>query len=90
MAETRNVQIPLALFKSIIQFFEFLDFSTYSFPAVYGCDAILRELRKKQLSINLHSAFAQVARAKDDAQRDLAMSDYINLKKRIDGRIRPG
>jgi hypothetical protein len=66
MAETRNVQIPYHLFTQIIGFFEYLSISHHEFPAIFGCDAILSDLRAKQQRLNLHAAYASSCHAKDD------------------------
>jgi len=80
MSESRNVQIPLPLFKLIILFFECLDVSGYELPAVLKLDAILTELRDKQRRLNLHAAYSAAVLEKDHEQRRSAYAAYAKLK----------
>lgn len=82
MAAPSNVQIPLALFKSLISFFEYLNISGYCFPVVFNYNAMLSELRAKQHRMNLHTAYTKAAVAKDGDQRRSAFASYSELKKR--------
>ena len=80
MAESQNVQIPLSLFRKIMSFFEFMSFSSYTFPAFYELNDIISELREKQHKINLRTVYTKTIYAKDDEQRHSARRDYLKLK----------
>ena len=72
----------MELFNKIVVFFEWLDFSNYDIPHMYGFDRVLSDLRDKQHKINLHTAYTNTIYAKDDAQNRIARTNYVMLKKR--------
>jgi len=77
----KNVQIPLELFKNIIEFVDCCDTA--------GCDPELQKLYNdvisgltaKQKSIELRDAYAKVVFADGDNQREQAKIAYIEQKK---------
>jgi len=81
MDETLNVKISMKLFGDIVVILEWLEFSNCAIPHAFKLDTVLSDLREKQLKINLHSAYTKKICAKDDAQRRIACSDYLKLKK---------
>ena len=85
MSESQNIQIPTTLFKRIIALFEYLDISGHTLSNIYDYRSVLLELREKQHSINLRSAYTKILYAKNDAQRNAAQAAYLKLKyKRSD------
>ena len=84
MSDYQNVQIPAALFDKLLVFFEYLDISNQKFPELFGCHGMLSDLREKQDSINLRSAFTKMKQATGDVQRRSAYADYMKLKRKRD------
>jgi hypothetical protein len=77
-----NVQIPLALFREILFFFDSLSLGGYSIPAIYKFDRMHAELRAKQDKINLRAAYSNSIIAKGDDQRRIAYLNYQRLKNK--------
>ena len=82
MAESQNIQIPIALFRDITLFFDLLSLSGISIPKIYKFEYLHEELNKKQNKINLRTAYTRMARAKDDEQRIAAKKDYVTIKQK--------
>lgn len=81
MAESQNIQIPMALFKDIMCFFNLFSLSQVNIPKHFKFEYLYDELRKKQDNINLRAAYTRMVQAKEDEQRLAAKKDYTNLKK---------
>ena len=80
MKSHQNVQIPLALFKDMIEFFYYLEFSSHCFPSIFNVRGMLTQLEIKQDSINRRKAYANIIHAKDEVQKNSARADYMQLK----------
>lgn len=87
MTDSKNVQIPYELFSQIMGFFCYLSISSYRFPCIYDFDSMHSGLRRKQLQINLRTAYTKVARASDQDQKDIAMANYLSLKRKTQSSI---
>jgi hypothetical protein len=80
MPDNQNVQIPMSLFRKISDFFICVSFGNYIFPAIYGFDDILAQLRAKQDKINLRTAYTNSILAKDEQHKMQAYANYQKLK----------
>ena len=84
MADTqkqKNVQIPLALFREIIEFVEYMDQCSLDRLFDDMCDSILAQLRAKQDSMALRENYADIIYAKDDDKRHDARMKYLHMKR---------
>jgi len=79
-AKQRNIQIPLVLFKKIIELLEYWDVSGYDLTIQSEHHAVLCALRTKQSSLDLRKAYSQIIYAKDEDQRDEARMRYLRQK----------
>jgi len=82
MNDSRNIQIPLSLFRKITSVFDYLLFSNTIIPVILDFDSVVCELRDKQHKINLRAAYTNTVIAKGDEQKRLAYERYLSLKKR--------
>ena len=82
MTESQNIQIPMTLFKDLVGFFNLVSLSKINFSKLYKFEDIHEHLRKKQDSINLHTAYTKMARARNDEQRLAARKDYMTLRSK--------
>ena len=80
MTESRNVQIPLTLFKKIMMVFDYLIIKDHAFPSSCDVENIYSELCEKQLKLNIRTAYTNTILAKDDNQKGLAYANYNKLK----------
>lgn len=79
--KTPNVQIPLTLFKKIIEVLECWDVSRYDCVIQDEYRDILSALRAKQDNIDLRDAYAKILHAQDDDQRHAARMIYLQQKR---------
>ena len=82
MITPQQVQIPLALFTKIVEFFEYLNISKIELPVLFDLNSILSELHDKQNRINMRTAYTNIVTSKNDGQRRTAYYNYSKLKKR--------
>ncbi|MDR0286136.1 MAG: hypothetical protein LBI03_00270 [Clostridiales bacterium] len=80
MSESKNIQIPISLFRDVVGLLEKINIGDYKIPRLYNLDGILSELRKKLDNINLRYAYSNIVHAKYDEQRYLARNTYVKLK----------
>jgi len=80
MSGSQNAQIPMKLFKDIMAFFYYLEFSNHHFPSLFDVHGMFLELEKKQKSINLRKSYENIIYAKDDEQKRSARDDYLKLR----------
>ena len=81
MDNKQNVQIPKALFDKITTFFECANLADYNIPAMLGCKDILLELRKKQNSINLRTAYTNMIYSNGVEEKQIARANYQKFKQ---------
>ena len=78
----QKVQIPFELFHKISFLVDCLHLSNIELPAIYKLDEIRSELKKKTHSINLRTAYQKIIYANDESQKNFAIMQYSNMKKK--------
>ena len=78
---SKNITIPYALFLKIMTLLDSWDLSDYSQHTVEDYFDVLCALQKKQLSIELRNAYAQIINADSPEERHDARMTYL-LEKR--------
>jgi len=79
----KNVQIPLDIFKKLIEFLEYWDVSQLD-PGIHNDYTImLTALHKKRDSLDLRDSYAKIIHADDDDKRFSARMDYLQHKRLI-------
>ena len=84
MADTqkqKNVQIPLALFREIVEFVEYMEQCNLDILFADMRDSILAGLRAKQDSMALRENYADIIYAKDEDKRHDARMKYLHMKR---------
>lgn len=82
MASTqKNIQIPLSLFKEIVEFVEYMDNSCLDTAFAAMCGSILAGLSAKQDSMALREHYADIVHAMDDDKRHNARMRYLEMKR---------
>ena len=79
----KNVKIPELLLRQTIDVMERFDISDYGFDFQHDFDTALFALLKKQQSIDLRDAYAQIIFAEDEDARFNARMRYLKSKRRI-------
>ena len=77
----KNIQIPLTLFKEIIEFVEYMDDTKLDILLADMCDSILAQLRAKQDSMALREIYADIVYAKDEDKQHVARMHYLQMKR---------
>ena len=78
--KSKNIQIPLDLFKQIIELLEYWDASGYDLAIQDERYSVLSALRHKQGKLDLRDAYAKIIYAADEDQRDTARMRYLQKK----------
>ena len=77
----KNIQIPLPLFKEILEFMEYMDDAKLDILFADMCDSILAQLRAKQDSMALREHYADIVHAKDEDKQHAAHMHYLQMKR---------
>jgi len=77
----KNIQIPLTLFKEIIEFVEYMDDAKLDILFADMCDSILTQLRAKQDSMALREIYSDIVFAKDEDKQHAARMHYLQMKR---------
>jgi len=77
----KNIQIPLTLFKEIVEFLEYMNGFNLDILFTDMRDSILSQLRAKQDSMSLREIYADIIYAKDDDKRHDARMHYLQMKR---------
>jgi hypothetical protein len=77
----KNIQIPLLLFKEILEFMEYMDDANLDILFADMCDSILAQLRAKQDSIALREHYSDIVLAKDEDRQHAARMLYLQMKR---------
>ena len=83
MAEPKNVQISYALFKSLLDVFEYIDVSKYDVVFQEMYNGVLEDLQEKKRRMDLRETYGKLAAANktdnEDAQIE-ARIKYLQKK----------
>lgn len=77
----KNVKIPLSLLSQTISLLEHLDMSDYDYSIQMDYDNILYAFLKKQQSLELREAYANIIFAEDENTRFEARMRYLQQKR---------
>ena len=80
----KNVEIPLALLKSLITLLEYWDVSLFDRSVRDDYWDALWSLKVKLLKLDLRDAYARIVKAPDDNTRHKARIEYLQLKNQFD------
>jgi len=84
MAMVKNVEIPLALAKSLITLLEYWDVSLFDRPVRDDYWDALWSLKLKLLKLDLHDADERIVKAPNDNARHKARIEYLQLKRQFE------
>jgi len=84
MAVAKNVEIPLALLKSLIMLLEYWDVSLFDRSVRDDYWDALWSLKMKLLKLDLRDAYTRIVKAPDDNARHRARIEYLQLKNQFD------
>jgi hypothetical protein len=82
MNMSKNVMIPLSLFKRVIGLLEYWDIPENHDLRCEYCD-VLRELKVKIQKLELRDAYSKIISADNDDARFDARIDYLRLKRNL-------
>ena len=80
----KNVEIPLALLKSLIMLLEYWDVSLFDRSVRDDYWDALWSLKMKLLKLDLRDAYTRIVKAPDDNARHRARIEYLQLKNQFD------
>ena len=80
----KNVEIPLALLKSLVTLLEFWDVSLFDRSVRDDYWDALWSLKMKLLKLDLRDAYARIVKAPDDNAKHRARIEYLQLKNQFD------
>jgi len=80
----KNVEIPLALLKSLITLLEYWDVSLFDRSVRDDYWDALWFLKLKLLKLDLRDAYSRIVKAPDDNARHNARIEYLQLKNQFD------
>jgi D-lyxose ketol-isomerase len=78
---SRNITIPFSVFSKVIELLDCWDVSDYSLSTQEDYFDVLFALRKKQQSIELRNAYAQIITADSPDERHDARMQYLQQKR---------
>jgi len=84
MAKGKNVEIPLALLKSLITLLEYWDVSLFDRSVRDDYWDALWSLKLKLLKLDLRDAYSKIVKAPNDNARHMARIEYLQLKNQFD------
>ena len=84
MAMVKNVEIPLALVKSLITLLEYWDVSLFDRPVRDDYWDALWSLKLKLLKLDLRDADERIVKAPNDNARHKARIEYLQLKRQFE------
>jgi hypothetical protein len=76
----KNIQIPISLFNSIIEFMDSLDISKFDTILLIMYKGVQYGLRRKRISMIHRETFAAVVNADDEKKRLASLDNYVNTK----------
>jgi len=83
--QQKNIQIPVTLFKDIVEFMEYLDESNWIcerdilFRDMYS--SIMNQIQTKQDSMALRKNYEAIIYAKDECARHDSRNHYLRMKR---------
>ena len=80
----KNVEIPLALLKSLITLLEYWDVSLFDRSVRDDYWYALWALKLKLLKLDLRDAYTRIVKAPNDDARHIARIEYLQLKNQLD------
>ena len=80
----KNVEIPLALLKSLITLLEYWDVSLFDRSVRDDYWDALWFLKLKLLKLDLRDAYSKIVKAPNDNARHMARIEYLQLKNQFD------
>jgi len=80
----KNVEIPLALLKSLVTLLEYWDVSLFDQSVRDDYWYALWALKLKLLKLDLRDAYARIVKAPNDDARHTARIEYLQLKRQFD------
>jgi hypothetical protein len=83
MAMGKNVEIPLALLKSLVTLLEYWDVSLFDRSVRDDYWDALWFMRLKLLKPDLHDAYSRIVKAPNDNARHKARMEYLQLKNQF-------
>jgi hypothetical protein len=84
MAMGKNVEIPLALLKSLVTLLEYWDVSLFDRSVRDDYWDALWSLKLKLLKLDLRDAYSRIVKAPNDDARHKARIEYLQLKNQFD------
>jgi hypothetical protein len=85
---SENVKIPLTLLNQAVNVLEYVYRSNEMLALapdfIAFTESVLRDLKKKQLSVELRAAYSKIITAKTEDARHAAGIDYLRLKEERD------
>ena len=84
MAMGKNVEIPLALMKSLVTLLEYWDVSLFDRSVRDDYWDALWFLKLKLLKLDLHDAYSRIVKAPNDDARHKARIEYLQLKNQFE------
>jgi len=79
----KNVEIPLALLKSLVTLLEYWDVSLFDRSVRDDYWDALWSLKLKLLKLDLHDAYSRIVKAPNDDARHKARIEYLQLKNQV-------
>jgi len=80
----KNVEIPLALLKSLVTLLEYWDVSLFDRSVRDDYWDALWSLKLKLLKLDLREAYSRIVKAPNDNARHKARMEYLQLKNQLD------
>jgi len=80
----KNVEIPLALLKSLVTLLEYWDVSLFDRSVREDYWDALWSLKLKLLKLDLREAYSRIVKAPNDNARHKARMEYLQLKNQLD------
>jgi hypothetical protein len=80
----KNVEIPLALLKSLVTLLEYWDTALFDQSVRDDYWHALWALKLKLLKLDLRDAYSRIVKAPNDDARHSARIEYLQLKKQLD------
>ena len=84
MAMGKNVEIPLALLKSLVTLLEYWDISLFDRSVREDYWDALWSLKLKLLKLDLRDAYSRIVKAPNENVRHKARMEYLQLKNQFD------
>ena len=79
----KNVEIPLALMKSLVTLLEYWDVSLFDRSVRDDYWDALWFMKLKLLKLDLHDAYSKIVKAPNDDARHKARMEYLQLKNQF-------